>query len=234
MSIRLNKIGNISQALPYTTSSSYDFGSAPRAYIQSDSRVYPFFGGSLMGKQFRAYKHGILGAHGSTLAFAGGGTYAFRADKGDYFLAGFDLSPLFDAERETPALLGLSSQCNVVTESTQKLPQIFPMFIWTPVSSTAGQKSITSFCCVAPSFVARFTAGVSNNVVTLENQFEISNRVNNVVHEVYFAWFMGQAYPNIQDDSKIKFPATTVKDLTISLNAATLKGNRPVFDPVVT
>ena len=43
MSIRLNKIGNISEALPYTRSSSYDFGSAPRAYIQSENKVYPVF-----------------------------------------------------------------------------------------------------------------------------------------------------------------------------------------------
>ena len=57
MSIRLSKVGNISEALPYTSSSSYDFGSAPYAYITSDPKVYPFFGGSLMGKQFRAYKN---------------------------------------------------------------------------------------------------------------------------------------------------------------------------------
>ena len=71
MSIRLSKVGNISEALPYTASSSYDFGSAPYAYIVSDPKVYPFFGGSLMGKQFRAYKNGIIGDSGSTLSFAG-------------------------------------------------------------------------------------------------------------------------------------------------------------------
>ena len=232
MSIRLNKIGNISEALPYTRSSSYDFGSAPRAYIQSENKVYPFFGGSLMGRQFRAYKNGIVGDSGATLAFAGGGTHSFRADKGDYFLAGFDLSPLFDPERDTASLIGVISQCNLVTGSTDKLPQVFPMFIWTPVSATAGHKTITSFCCVPPSFIARFTTGVNSTTVTLENQFEISNEIGGVKHEVYLAWFMGLPYPNITDD-KLGFPTFGVKDLTISLNAASLKGNRPVFDPVM-
>ena len=232
MSIRLNKIGNITEALPYTRSSSYDFGSAPYAYIQSESKVYPFFGGSLMGKQFRSYKNGIVGDSGSTLAFAGGGTRGFRADKGDYFLAGFDLSPLFDQERDTPALIGLNTQCNVVTLSTEKLPQVFPMFIWTPISGTSGLKTITTFCQVPPRFVARFTAGVTNSVVTLDQSFEVSPFVNGVRQEVYFAWFMGLPYPNITEE-KVGFADMTVKDLTISVNAASLKGNRPVFDPVM-
>ena len=232
MSVRLNKIGNISEALPYTRSSSYDFGSAPMAYIRSENKVYPFFGGSLMGKQFRAYKNGIVGDSGSTLAFAGGGTHEFRSDKGDYFLAGFDLTPLFDQERDAASLIGVISQCNIVTGATDKLPQVFPMFIWTPFSATSGHKTITSFCCVPPSFIARFTTGVNNTTVTLENQFEISNLVGGVKHEVYLAWFMGLPYPNITDE-KLGFGVFGVKDLTISLNAASLKGNRPVFDPVM-
>ena len=118
----------------------------------------------------------LLVISGSTLAFAGGGTYSFRADKGDYFLAGFDLSPLFDPERDTSSLVGVISQCNLVTGSTDKLPQVFPMFIWTPVTATAGHKTISSFCCVPPSFIARFTTGVNSTTVTLENQFEITNR----------------------------------------------------------
>ena len=232
MSIRLNKIGNITEALPYTRSSSYDFGSAPRAYIESESKVYPFFGGSLMGKTFRAYKNGIVGDSGATLAFAGGGTRAFRANKGDYFLAGFDLTPLFDGERDTPALVGFNSQCNVVTLSTDKLPQVFPMFIWTPISSTSGHKSITTFCQVPPRFVARFTTGVSSSIFTVDTSFEISPFVGGVRHEVYFSWFMGLPYPNITEE-KVGFAETSVKDLTISLNAASLRGNRPVFDPVM-
>ena len=88
MSIRLAKVGNISEALPYTTTSSYDFGSAPYAYNTSDAKVYPFFGGSLMGKRFRAYKNGIIGDSGATVSFAGGGTRAFRENTGDYFSLG--------------------------------------------------------------------------------------------------------------------------------------------------
>ena len=232
MSIRLNKIGNITEALPYTSNSSYDFGSAPRAYIESESKVYPFFGGSLMGKQFRAYKNGIVGDSGATIAFAGGGTHPFRANKGDYFLAGFDLTPLFDSERDTPALVGLNSQCNVVTLSTDKLPQVFPMFIWTPVSSTAGHKTITTFCQIPPLFVARFTTGVTSSLFTVDASFEVSPFVAGVRHEVYFSWFMGLPYPNITSE-KVGFAETTVKDLTISVNAASLRGNRPVFDPVM-
>ena len=56
MSIRLSKVGNISEALPYTTSSSYDFGSALTRILLLMLKFYPFFGGSLMGKRFRAYK----------------------------------------------------------------------------------------------------------------------------------------------------------------------------------
>ena len=232
MSIRLSKVGNISEALPYTSGSSFDFGTRPYAYITSDAKVYPFFGGSLMGKQFRAYKDGILGDSGSTLSFAGGGTRAFRENSGDYFLAGFELTSLFDIERDSSALVGINSQCNVVTLGTDKLPQIFPMVIWTPPSSSAGLKPISTFCQLPPKFIARFTSGVTNSNVTIENEFEISPFVNGVRHEVYFGWFMGLPYPSITEDTKVGFPSYGVKDLTISVNAASLKGNRPVFDPV--
>ena len=40
MSIRLSKVGNISEALPYTSGSSFDFGTRPYAYITSDAKVF--------------------------------------------------------------------------------------------------------------------------------------------------------------------------------------------------
>ena len=135
-------------------------------------------------------------------------------------------------ERDSSALIGINSQCNVITLATDKLPQIFPMIVWSPVSSSAGLKTITTFCQLPPKFIARFTSGVTNSNVTIENEFEISPFVNGVRHEVYFAWFMGLPYPNITEDSKVGFPSYGVKDLTLSVNAASLKGNRPVFDPV--
>ena len=74
-----------------------------------------FMVASMIGKTFAGYKGGLLGPSGCTISYAGTGSWHFRANKKDYFLAAFDITPLFDPERVTPALVGLTASCNPVT-----------------------------------------------------------------------------------------------------------------------
>ena len=124
MSIRLNKIGNIPEAVPYTPNSAVGFTSgAYKAYIEmsSTNTVEPYYGPSTLGASFAGYSGGLIGPSGSTISYCGSGASRFRDSKGDYFLAAFNLSPLFDSERDTPALIGLKMHCNAITATTFKL-----------------------------------------------------------------------------------------------------------------
>ena len=233
MSIRLNKLGNIPEAVPYTTTSAVGFtGSSNGAYFQSNVAVEPFYGASMIGKTFAGYKGGLLGPSGATISYAGTGTWKFRANKKDYFLAAFDITPLFDPERVTPALVGITASCNPVTLSSLALPQIFPMVIWADRNNTI-HKAVRSYCILPPTLVARFTAGVSNNVVGYTGELEISPFLNGVRKDVFFGYFVGREYPKDSQEN-VSFPQEyQFKDMTISMCAASLKGNRPVFDPVM-
>ena len=113
-----------------------------------------------------------------------------------------------------------------MTLSTEKLPSIYPMIIWGDTSTTA-IKQIKGYNCISPSQVARFTAGVSRNMLTVDQVLEISQVCAGVPCKVYFGWFVGRAVASM--DAAIY----DVKDCNVSLSAASLKGNRPVFDPVM-
>ena len=235
MSIRLNKIGNISEAVPYTRTSAVGFtGSTNGAYFQSDAGVEPFYGASMIGKTFAGYSGGLIGPSGSTISYAGTGTWHFRANHKDYFLAAFDIMPLFDLERDTPSLIGVEMSCNPVTVSTMALPQIFPMIIWADHTS-AIHKTVRSYCILPPTLVARFTSGVSNNVVAYKGQLEISRTFQGSFKDVFVGFFVGRQYPKDNSDRKgVSFGSPyEFKDMTISMMASSLKGNRPVFDPVM-
>ena len=235
MSIRLNKIGNIAEAVPYTPNSAVGFTSGSyKAYIQmsNTNTVEPYYGPSTLGASFAGYSGGLIGPSGSTISYCGSGASYFRDQKGDYFLAGFNLTSLFDMERDAPALIGLQMHCNAITATTFKLPQIYPMIIWSN-AETGIHRTIRSYCMLPPSFVARFSEGVSNNVVTVEQTLEISNIIAGERHDVFAGFFVGRSSHNDSAD-KVGFGARyTFKDLSIGVNAASLKGNRPVFDPVM-
>ena len=226
MSIRINKVGNIAEATPYTASSSINFQLGDKAIFERDQRTWPFVSTNLLGQNFRAYSSGSLGDSGSTIGYSGQGVWTFRAGKGDYFLAGFDITHLFDTERITPALVGIHSMIEVVTLATEKLPAIFPMILWGDTSMSA-IKTISGYNCLSPSQVARFTAGVSRNLITCDSVVEISQVCAGVPSKVYFGWFVGRAVASM--DGSIY----DVKDCNCSMSAASLKGNRPVFDPVM-
>ena len=233
MSIRLNKIGNISEAVPYTANSAVGFTGPNGAYheMSTTNTVEPYYGPSTLGAAFSGYSGGLIGPSGSTISYCGSGASYFRENKGDYFLAAFNLSSLFDQERDTPSLIGLHMHCNAITATTFKLPQIYPMVIWANRSS-AVHKTIATYCMLAPSFVARFSEGVSNNVVTVNNTFEISDVVNGQRKDVFVGYFVGRSSHN--DSETVEFGSRyTFKDLSIGVTAASLKGNRPVFDPVM-
>ena len=234
MSIRLNKIGNIAEAVPYTANSAVGFTSgAYKAYIRmsTTNTVEPYYGPSTLGASFAGYSGGLIGDSGSTISYCGSGASYFAENHGDYFLAAFNLSPLFDQERDTPSLIGLKMHCNAITATTFKLPQIYPMIIWSN-AETGVHRTIRTYCMLPPSFVARFSEGVSNNVVTVDQTLEISNLVSGERHDVFAGYFVGRSSHN--DSEKVEFGSRyTFKDLSIGVNAVSLKGNRPVFDPVM-
>ena len=224
MSLRLNKIGNISDALPLGTSTSYDFGSAPKAYFQRDGSVFPFFGGSFIGRDFRAYTSNLLGNSGATVNYAGGGTTPFRDGKGDYFCAGFDLASLVDPERpDTDQLIGIKSTIQVITPSTQGLAQILPMVIWTN-DVTGAHRVVRGFTHLQPFWESRYTAGVTSSKVSVQDSFAIGMHG---FKALFFAWFVGRPTPQVKSGEFL------FKDLGLTVQAHSLKGNRPVFDPVM-
>ena len=228
MSIRLSKVGNIPEAKPYSLSNATAFQTAPSAFIMKTGTplFWPFNATNLYDEQFRAYDNGTLGDSGSTIVYCGQGVSTLRRTTRDYFLAGFNLTPLFDAERDTPALVGISSQIEVVTLSSEKLPQIIPMFLF---SDQSGNRHIIirGLNIVTPSNIARFTSGVSRSMLTVENTFEVSRVAQDKVCNVYFGWFVGRSVPNMNESDYV------IKDLNIALSATSLKGNRQVFDPVM-
>ena len=228
MSVRLNKVGHIVDALPLSTTSSYDFGAGTGpAYFQRDSKVFPFFGGSLINKPFRAYSSNLVGTSGATVSYSGGGTRAFRDGKGDYFLAAFDLAPLIDPDRsDLDTYVAISSSCQVVMPATQGIPQVIPMIVWTrdTSSTSTGVRHVHGFTHLPMDVVNRFSTGVLNCYHSVESDVVVptSDFAN-----VYFGWFIGRPYPN-NNAGVYGF-----NDVGISVSAASLRGNRPVFDPVM-
>ena len=228
MSIRLSKVGNIPEAKPYSVSNSIAFQADPPAFILKTGTplFWPFNASNLYDEHFRAYDNGMLGDSGSTVNYCGQGVGTLRRTTRDYFLAGFNLTSLFDPERDTPALVGISSQIEVVTLSSEKLPQIIPMFLFSDQSGNA-QLIIRGLNIVTPSNIARFTSGVSRSMLTVENSFEVSRVAQDRVCNVYFGWFVGRSVPNINESDYV------IKDLNIAVSASSLIGNRQVFDPVM-
>ena len=228
MSIRLNKVGNIPEAVSMPLSAKITFQTSPSAFIQKSAPPYmwPFNTEDLYDEHFRAYSNGVLGSSGSTLNYIGQGAGTLRRTTTDYFLPGFNLTPLFDPERDTPSLIGISSQIEIVTLSSEKLPQIFPLFIWTDQSGN-NHLRIYGINALTPTTVARFTSGVSRSMLTVENTFEVSRISRNRMCDVYFGWYAARAVANM-DSADCLF-----KDVNIAVSATSLKGNRQVFDPVM-
>ena len=226
MSVRLSKIGNIAAPIPYTQSSSINFQNAPSAVILRDRRTWPFVSSNLLGQKFRAYRNAAIGDSGSVIGYSGQGVWTFRAGKGDYFLAGFELDQLFDSERDTPALVGIHSVIEVITSSSSKLPSIFPMIVWAD-RSTDALKNILGYNCLSPKLVARFTSGVSRSMLTTELTLELSPVCAGALCSVYFGWFVGR------DVASHDTADYEIQDCNASVAASSLKGNRPVFDPVM-
>ena len=228
MSIRLSKVGNIPEAKAYPISNSIAFQTAPSAFIMKTGTplFWPFNASNLYDEQFRGYSNGVLGDTGSTISYCGQGVSTLRRTTRDYFLAGFDLTPLFDPERDSPGLIGISSQIEVVTLSSEKLPQIIPMFLLSDQSGNT-HLIIRGLNIVTPNNIARFTSGVSRSMLTVDNTFEVSRIAQDKVCNVYFGWFVGRAVPNMNESDYV------IKDLNIAVSASSLKGNRQVFDPVM-
>ena len=226
MSVRLNKVGHILEAAPVAEPQSNIFQNAPSAIVRRETRIWPFVASNLVGEKFRAYRNPVIGSSGSTVNYCGQGGWTFRASHPDYFLAGFDLSTLFDQERDTPSLIGLSSQCEVVTSSSQKLPQIIPMILWGS-RSTSKLIDVNGYCILTPTSVSRFTAGVSRSHFTVDKILEVSANCLGAVNDVYMGWWLGRSTPS--GDAE----ALSIKTCDISVSATSLKGNRPVFDPVL-
>lgn len=232
MSIRLNKVGNIPDAIPLTASSTFGFTGRNGAYFEVEDNPEPFYTPSLLGKQFAGYAVGDEGMSGGSANFVGSGDTFFRDNKGDYFLAAFQVTRLLATDRDTPSLLGVTACCHAVHASSLALPRIYPMFLWTSFSSPV-HKTITSYSMVSPAHIARFTSGVTNNECVVKDVFEISPRIQSPAirdsgnHDVYFGFFVGR--PSHRDKSgQYRF-----SEMAINASFVSLKGNRPVFDPVM-
>ena len=228
MSVRLNKVGHIVDALPLGVNSAYPFGTGTKKpWMLSDRKVYPFAGESFIGKQFRAYDANLFGSSGATVNYAGGGVGSFRDGKGDYFCAGFELTPLIDPDRpDTDSLVAVSSFFQAVTPPTQGIPQVIPMIIWTNDTSSMsdGTRTVHGYTHLPLEVVNRFSAGVLNCYHAIETDVVVPL---NGFKRVYFAWFVGRPYPNNNSG------AFTFNEVGTAVSAASLRGNRPVFDPVM-
>ncbi len=232
MSLRLNKIGNIPEVLPTTSGAGWCHYNEndEMAYIQSDSVMYPFAAESIVGKNFRSFNVPNIGHSGAVVNFAGEGAYRFRADKGDYFLAGMILDQLFDDDRAltTPSLIGIVASMWSQVGATTALPTILPMILWSntvpPVMTSTALSVVHAYCILSPTFENRVIAGKMATFCKVDGTFAIEKRG---YKHVYFGWYMGRPSPN---EKSGRYDFTTVGS-TLSVNS--LKGNRPVFDPVM-
>ncbi len=230
MSLRLNKVANIPEVLPTTTGAGWCHynNSASKAYIQKDDPMWPFAANSIVGEKFGSYNVPNLSESGAVVNYAGEGAAAFRADKGDYFLAGMNIDQLFDEYRAatTPILIGVTAGMWAQVGATTALPTVLPMIIWsnTDTTSTFVQSTVHAYSILVPSFENRVIAGKMATFCKVEQSLALEKRG---YKHVYFAWYMGRPTP--QD--KTGQYAFTGCGSTLSINS--LKGNRPVFDPVM-
>ena len=228
MSVRLNKVGHILDALPLGPNSVLPFGvGTKKPWMISDRTVYPFDGHSFVGKQFRAYSSELVGSSGATVNYAGGGGGHFRDGKGDYFCAGFELSPLIDPDRpDTDTLVSLSSFFQTVTPPTQGIPDVIPMIIWTNDTSSMsdGTRTVNAYTYLPLDTVNKFSAGVLHCYYSLKSDVVVPMHG---FKRVFFAWYLGRPYPG-HNSGEFSF-----NEVGTSVSAASLRGNRPVFDPVM-
>ena len=230
MSLRLNKVANIPEVLPTTTGAGWCHynQSSQKAYIQSDATMWPFAASSIVGKQFRAYNVPNLSESGAVVNYAGEGGASFRADKGDYFLAGMNIDQLFDEYRAatTPILIGVTAGMWAQVGATTALPTILPMIIWSNTTGTIvpNLSVISAYSILVPTFENRVIAGKMATFCKVEQTLALEKRG---YKHVYFAWYMGRPTPQ-EKSGQYSF---TGCGSTLSINS--LKGNRPVFDPVM-
>ncbi len=234
MSLRLNKVANIPEVLPTTTGAGWCHfnSSSPRAYIEKDGPMWPFAASSIVGSHFTSYNVPNLSESGAVVNYAGEGGKAFRAGKGDYFLAGMSIDQLFDDYRAatTPILIGITAGIWVMVGSTVPLPNILPMIIWSNTDTFDFGNGVASDCIVhgysilTPSFENRIVAGKMMTFSKLEQTLAIEKRG---FKHVYFAYYIGR--PDVSDKTAEYLLAGVGS--TLSINS--LKGNRPVFDPVM-
>ena len=230
MSIRLNKIGNIPEygALDSSTYMHLNDRVYP-AYRQTPDKCYPFDPRNFQGKSFSGFNKFTLGSAGNTVTFIGDGSGAFRDGYGDYFCAGMLLDNLFDPQRvDVDTLLGVTTSIWVTAAATDPQCAIYPMIIWTntDISTTAAANlaTVSKYAIISPSYDYRYTTGFHTDLITVDRTFTLSKLD---YKHIYFAWFIGKANPYLLDT------AYTFKQVSISLSAISLIGNRPVFDPVM-
>lgn len=223
MGIRLNKVGNIPEQTPVTASTAFaHFNSGTKAYIDSDNKVWPFAADSFVGKNFRAYDVGSLSDTGAALTYVGEGAANFRADKGDYFAAGFNIDQLFDPDRlHTPILLGLTTTLWAVVDQTEAAPLLLPMVIWSNTESS-GLKVVAAYSLISPSFEMTYTPGKVGCTSNVDRTIALERHG---YKHVYIAWVLTRHNPN--DISGVY----NIHEVGMTLSANSLKGNRPVFDP---
>lgn len=230
MSIRLNKVANIPEVLPTTTGAGWCAYNRPNssAYMQMDGPMWPFAASSIVGKHFGAYTVPNLSNSGAVVNFAGEGGKAFRADKGDYFLAGQIIDHLFDDYRAqtTPILIGVNASLWVHVAATKPLPNLLPMILWSDTEFTGGYQNsvIAAYSILSPTFENRIIAGKVATFCHIEQTLAVEKRGHK---HVYFAWYIGR--PDVAE--KAGEYTLALVGSTTSINS--LKGNRPVFDPVM-
>ena len=230
MSIRLNKIGNIPDYGALDSSTYMHLNDASfNAYRHSDDKTYPFDPRNLQGKTFAAFNKFTLGNAGNSVTFVGDGKGTLRDAKGDYFCAGMLLDNLFDPQRsDVDTLLGVTTSLWAVAPPTDPQCAVYPMVIWTntDLSTTkdGNVATIDKYSIISPSYDYRYTTGVHTDLVTVDRTFTLSKLD---YKHIYFAWFIGKA------DPYSLATAYTFKQVSLSLSANSLLGNRPVFDPVM-
>ena len=227
MGIRLNKIGNIPEQTPVTASTAFaHFNSGDKAYIAYDDKVWPFAADSFVGKWFRSYDIGSLSDTGAALTYVGEGAQAFRADKGDYFAAGFNIDHLFDQDRlHTPILLGITTTMWAIVDQTMASPQLIPMIIWSAdANATNHQRHVSAYSILSPTFEMTYTPGKVGCTSSVDRTVAVEQHG---YKHVYLAWVMCRHNPN--DISG----AYNIHEVGVTLSANSLKGNRPVYDPVM-
>ncbi len=230
MSLRLNKVANIPEVLPTTTGAGWCHYNLPgnKAYIETNDPMWPFAASSIVGKHFRAYNIPNLSESGAVTNFAGEGGGSFRAGKGDYFLAGMSIDQLFDEYRAstTPILVGVTSGLWVQVAATAPLPNLLPMILWsnTDVSGTSTDAVVGAYSILVPTFENRIVAGKMMTFSKVEQTFAIEKRG---FKHCYFAYYIGR--PEVTEKSE-QYSLLGVGS-TCSINS--LKGNRPVFDPIM-